>query len=102
VTASSAKEGKKIARQLVAKRLAACVNVIGDINSIFRWKGKVERSKEILLVIKTKKTLFSQVEKMVSHLSSYELPEVLALPVAKGKAGYLRWIQNATARTFSG
>ena len=97
VTVPSEKEGEKLARKLVAQRLAACVNIIRGINSIFRWQGKVERAKEVLLVIKTRKSLFTRLEKMVSNLSSYELPEVLALPVENGKAGYLRWIKDSTA-----
>ena len=101
VTVPSEKEGEKLARKLVARRLAACVNIIRNINSIFRWQGKVERAKEVLLVIKTRKSLFARLEKLVSNLSSYELPEVLALPVENGKAGYLRWIKDATARISS-
>ena len=101
VTAPSEKEGEKLARKLVAQRLAACVNIIRGINSIFRWRGKVERAKEVLLVIKTRKALFTRLEKMVSNLSSYKLPEVLALPVENGKTGYLRWIKDATARISS-
>ncbi len=101
VTAASKKEGEKLARRLVAERLAACVNIVRGVNSIFRWKGKIEKTVEVLLVIKTKKSLFTRVGKMVTDLSSYDLPEVLALPIEKGKAGYLRWIQSATARTSS-
>ena len=101
VTAGSGIEGERLARKIVAGKLAACVNLVPKVKSVFRWKGKVETAGEILLIIKTRKSLFSRLEKMVSRFSSYELPEVLALPVEKGGAGYLKWIKSATSRISS-
>lgn len=97
ITASSKEEARKIARALVVKRLAACVNIITEIESIYTWKKKIEESKEALLVVKTKATLFGKVEKEVKRLHSYECPEIIAFPISKGNRDYLRWIEESTA-----
>jgi len=96
VTASSEEEAKKIAQVLVEKRLAACVNLIKDIRSIFRWKGKLSDEKEILLVIKTRKKLYKNVEEEVISLHSYEVPEIIALPIILGSKDYLYWVDSET------
>ena len=93
VTCGSRKEARKIARSLVERRLAACVNEIGaPVRSVYRWKGKVETADEFLLVIKTTRTRFAGLREAISELHSYDVPEVIALPVVEGSPAYLDWI----------
>jgi periplasmic divalent cation tolerance protein len=93
VTCGSRKEARKIARGLVGQRLAACVNEIGvPVASTYRWKGRVESAKEFLLLIKTSKERFAAVRDAVRKLHSYEVPEIIALPIAAGSRDYLDWI----------
>jgi periplasmic divalent cation tolerance protein len=96
ITASSEKEGEKIARALVKERLAACVSALGQVKSIFRWKGKISTEEEALLVAKTKDRLFEKLKKRVLELHSYDVPEILALPVLAGFEKYLSWIEKET------
>jgi periplasmic divalent cation tolerance protein len=96
VTCGSRKEARKIARVLVRRRLAACVNEIGvPVASTFRWKVKVESAKEFLLLIKTSKRRFASVRDAVRKLHSYEVPEIIALPIAAGSRVYLDWIAES-------
>jgi len=96
VTCGSRKEARKIARALVGQRLAACVSEIGvPVASTYHWKGRVESAKEFLLLIKTSKRRFAAVRDAVRKLHSYEVPEIIALPVAKGSRDYLDWIAES-------
>jgi periplasmic divalent cation tolerance protein len=92
VTVGSNTEGDRVARALVEERLAACVNRIPAVQSVYRWQGKVEQSAEELLVIKTRADLFAALEKRVRELHSYSVPEVIALPIVSGSETYLRWL----------
>lgn len=94
VTVSSAAEGERIARALVEERLAACVNRIGGVRSTYRWQGQVEQSDEELLLIKTRAERFAGLARRVQELHSYEVPEVIAVPVAAGNDSYLRWLDE--------
>ena len=98
ITAGSKKEAESIARDLVKKKLAACVNIIPSVKSIYTWKGRIEASKECLLIAKTRENLFLRVEKAVKMAHSYECPEITALPLIKGSADYMRWIEESTRR----
>lgn len=98
VTASSAEEAVHIASALVEEHLAACANVVGPIRSIYRWKEAVEDAEEQLLVIKARASDFAAIEARVRELHSYELPEVIALPLRTGSAPYLEWLAEATSR----
>jgi periplasmic divalent cation tolerance protein len=93
VTCGSRAEARKIAQAVVAKRLAACVNVVSaPVESTYRWKEKVERAKEFLLLIKTTAARLGALEKEVARLHSYEVPEFLAIGVPGGSRGYLKWL----------
>ncbi|HEX9750622.1 MAG TPA: divalent-cation tolerance protein CutA [candidate division Zixibacteria bacterium] len=95
-TAKSRREADTIARRLIADRAAACVNIVDKITSVYRWKGKVETSSEVLLIIKTRWLLVDQVQGTIKGFSSYECPEVLVLPVIEGSEEYLRWVTAST------
>ena len=98
VTTSSAEEGAHLGRALVEERLAACANVIGPIRSIYRWQGAVEEAEEHLVVLKARAADVPALAARVRALHSYEVPEVLALPVTAGSAPYLAWLADATER----
>jgi periplasmic divalent cation tolerance protein len=96
-TCGSEEEGKRIARNLVEKRLAACVNLIPQVNSIYRWQGKVESAGELLLLIKTTRENFPKVRDAVRGLHSYEVPECIMLAIEDGSATYLQWIEDSVS-----
>lgn len=85
-------EAEQIARSLVDERLAACVQVAGPITSVYRWQGTVETSEEWRCTIKTRADLFVRLQEAIRRLHPYEVPEILALPVADGNADYLEWL----------
>ncbi|MBI4708018.1 MAG: divalent-cation tolerance protein CutA [Candidatus Omnitrophica bacterium] len=95
ITCSSEKEGRKIAQELLKKKLAACVNIVKNIESFFWWKARIDQTKEVLLVIKSKKNKFTQIIKAVKFLHSYTVPEIIALPIIGGNKDYLRWIDDS-------
>ena len=94
VTVGSPEEGKRVARALVEERLAACVNRVHPVKSVYRWQGQVEESEEELLIIKTRRELFKRLKKRVRELHSYSVPEVIALPILEGSEDYLRWLEE--------
>ncbi|MFH1996589.1 MAG: divalent-cation tolerance protein CutA [Candidatus Omnitrophota bacterium] len=98
VTCSSAKEAKLLARTLLEERLIACANIVPTIDSHYRWKGTIESAKESLLILKTKRSLFRKVERVILRNHSYETPEIIALPIVAGSRGYLSWIEDSCAQ----
>ena len=96
VTCGSEEEGLKIANALVQEHLAACVNLISPIRSVYRWEGKIWDEKEWLLIIKTQKDRFEELEKKVKSLHSYSVPEIISLPIEEGSSDYLDWIRAST------
>ena len=96
MTAGSRAEGEKIARGLLRSRVAACINVVPGVTSLYWWKGKQERAREVLLVIKTSAARIPQLIREVKRLHSYTVPEVLALPVLAGNPEYLKWVREET------
>ncbi len=86
----------RIALVLVEQGLAACVNRLAPVHSIYRWQGTVERATEVPLLIKTTRERYGDVELAIRHLHPYELPEIIALPIAAGHSAYLRWIEEQT------
>ncbi len=93
-TFPSKEDAERMAQLLVEESLAACVQIQGPIESIYRWKGKVEKDKEWLLTAKTKRTLYKEVESLIKENHPYEVPQILALPVVDGFKGYLTWLKG--------
>ena len=96
VTTSSVREAEKIGKKLVQEQLAACVNILPKMHSIYRWKGKIESANETVLIIKTRNANFSKVEKRVKQLHSYEVPCILQIKIPQGSRDYLSWISKET------
>ncbi|HJY85752.1 MAG TPA: divalent-cation tolerance protein CutA [Candidatus Acidoferrales bacterium] len=95
VTCQSAREAKRIARALVERRVAACVNVLGTpVRSTYRWRGEVQTASEYLLLIKSSRKKFRALRAEVEHLHSYDVPEIIALPIVEGSETYLRWLDE--------
>jgi periplasmic divalent cation tolerance protein len=96
-TTASEEEARKIARHLVERRLAACVNIIPQIMSIYRWQEKIEEAREWLLLIKTTAPAFAQVRDTIAELHSYDLPECICLTIEDGSPNYLQWIAESAS-----
>ena len=95
----SPEEADRISVALVNERLAACVNIVGGVKSVYWWKGAITREDELLLIIKTAARLFDRVRLRIKELHRYELPEVIALPLAAGDKDYLAWVRESVAET---
>lgn len=93
-TCGSAREAQRIAKTLLEERVAACVNVLPRIRSFYRWKGKIENSPEWLMVIKSSREHFDGLRTALEKLHSYEVPEIIALPVIEGATNYLNWLEG--------
>jgi periplasmic divalent cation tolerance protein len=93
-TAGSAEEAERIATTLVEEQLAACVNIVSPITSVYRWKGSVQKEQEWLLLIKTTSPALESVSKKIRELHSYDLPECIQIPIEAGNAEYLDWIKE--------
>jgi periplasmic divalent cation tolerance protein len=98
ITAGSREEALRLAEMLVGARLAACVQVLPEMESIYHWQGRIERTPEVLLVVKTTVARFGELEREVRALHSYETPEIVALPITAASAPYLTWLTSAVQR----
>ena len=96
MTASNGEEAARLADMLVGAHLAACVQILPEMDSVYRWQGKIERAPEILLIAKTTSSQFEELEREVRALHSYDTPEIIAVPVVAGSAAYLEWLRQAT------
>ena len=94
-TVASHEEAQKIARGLVERRLAACVNILPKVQSIYRWQEKIEETEEWLLIIKTKQHIFERLRDAIVELHSYDVPEIVCLVIEDGSREYLRWIGDS-------
>ena len=94
MTASTREEAMKIVRCLLEEKLIACANIVGSINSLFWWKGKVDEASEFLVLMKSHNKLFSKISKRVREMHSYEVPELITLSIEKGLPTYLSWIDT--------
>ncbi len=93
-TCAGAEEAERIARHLVEKRLAACVTIVPQVRSIYRWKGVVEDAPEWLLIVKSRRGLVERLSAEIASLHSYQVPEVVALPIVDGAPAYLNWLDR--------
>jgi periplasmic divalent cation tolerance protein len=96
ITTANEEEAAKIARALVETKLAACVNIVKNIRSIYTWQGKVEDETEALMIVKTQKKHFGALSAKVKGLHSYSVPEIIALPIIEGSGDYLKWLREVT------
>jgi periplasmic divalent cation tolerance protein len=100
VTCGTRREANRLARELVRSKLAACVNIFPNpVQSIYRWKGQVEIAKETLLLIKSSRARFRKLEREIRRVHSYEVPEIIALPIVTGSEPYLRWMRESVRST---
>ena len=95
ITAKDLDEANRIAEKLVSEKLIACANVISNIKSIFWWEGKVDKSDEVLLILKSQEKFFEKIIKTVKSVHSYQVPEIIALPIVAGNQDYLKWIDES-------
>lgn len=98
-TCSSSATASSIAETVVGDKLAACVNIIKGVESVYQWQGKIKHDEEFLLLIKTRMALFTQLRQNILEVHDYELPEIIAVPIEAGEQNYLNWIQSATLAT---
>jgi periplasmic divalent cation tolerance protein len=98
VAAANAEEAARLAEMLVGARLAACVQIMPKMESVYRWQGKIERQAEVLLIAKTTKSEFAELERSVRALHSYETPEIVAIPLTASSAPYLEWLLTSLDR----
>lgn len=98
MTASNGEEAARLADMLVGAHLAACVQILPEMESVYRWQGKIERAPEILLLAKTTRSKFEELEREVRALHSYDTPEIIAVPVIAGSASYLDWLIESTKK----
>ncbi|MDI6727627.1 MAG: divalent-cation tolerance protein CutA [Thermodesulfovibrionales bacterium] len=96
ITAPNEEEAAKIAKTIVEKRVAGCVNIVKGIRSIYSWQGKIEDDAEVLMIVKTQRHLFEPLKKRVKELHSYTVPEIIALPIIEGSEDYLNWLKEVT------
>jgi periplasmic divalent cation tolerance protein len=92
ITAPTTEEATRLADVIIENRLAACVQILPEMQSVYHWAGNIERQKEILLIVKTIASKFDALEKAVREIHSYETPEIVAVPMTAGSSGYIRWI----------
>jgi len=98
VTCGSRREAQRIAREIVTRRLAACANLLEmPVQSVYRWKGEVEKAREFLLLIKTSAGRLAELESAVKRMHSYDVPEFIALPIVASSPAYLRWLDDCVA-----
>ncbi|OGS35425.1 MAG: hypothetical protein A2474_06670 [Elusimicrobia bacterium RIFOXYC2_FULL_34_12] len=95
VTVPNKKEAKKIADIILKEKLVACVNIINKLESIYWWQGKIEKSNELLLIMKTKTSLSKELIKKIKSIHTYEVPEIIFLPITAGNPDYLKWIDDS-------
>ena len=94
VTTGSEEEARRVAEHLIGRRRAACINIVPRTDSLFWWQGKLDSAQESILIIKTKASLLPEITELVKEVHSYEVPEVIALPIIDGSKDYLKWIDD--------
>jgi periplasmic divalent cation tolerance protein len=99
ITAANKEEARRLAERLVETRLAACIQILPEMQSVYRWQGKLERQPEILLIAKTTSERFEELDREVRSLHSYETPEIVAVPITNGSESYLDWLRASVSKT---
>jgi len=94
MTTSNKEEAEKIVRSLLKERLIACANILGPVSSLFWWQGKIDEAKEFLVFMKSHKSLFERLSERVREIHSYDVPEIVALPIIEGSPPYLDWLKT--------
>ncbi|MEM3695103.1 MAG: divalent-cation tolerance protein CutA [Candidatus Bathyarchaeia archaeon] len=94
VTAANKTEAEKIVQTLLSERLIACANIIGPAHSLYWWQGKIENAKEHIILMKTRKSLFSKLSEKVKAIHSYQIPEIIAVPITEGFKPYIKWLDE--------
>jgi periplasmic divalent cation tolerance protein len=94
VTCASAKEARALVYSLLKKKLVACGNITANVKSYFRWKGRIERSSEAFVMLKARRRRFGDIEKEIKRMHSYDIPEIIALPIAAGSDEYIKWVKE--------
>ena len=102
MTAANREEARRLAEMLVDRRLAACVQIMPEMESVYRWQGKIERQTEVLLLAKTVSAKFVELEAEVRRVHSYETPEIVAFPLTAGSRPYLEWLNASVAEVIEG
>ena len=100
VTCSNSIEAERISKELLKKKLVACVNIISSVRSFFIWKGKIEKESESLLIIKTRKEKIEALIQLIKKIHSYSIPEMITLPIVEGNEEYLEWIDNSILKSL--
>ena len=98
-TVPNKNEAKEISKAILERKLAACISTVDKVDSMFSWNGKICNERELLLIIKTKRELFNQIETVIKELHSYNVPEIIGLPIVAGSEDYLGWIDHETKST---
>lgn len=93
-TVAKRNDAERIAKILSEQKLSACTQIIGPITSIYRWKGKIQKSQEWLCIVKARRSQYREIEETIKSIHPYELPEIIAVPIIEGSKEYLRWIQK--------
>lgn len=96
ITTKDGDEAKTIAEALLNDNLCACINIVPSVTSIFKWEDKVTKSEEVLCIVKSRSELFSDIEKIVKKIHSYDIPEIIAIPIVQGSKEYTEWVENVT------
>lgn len=98
MTTATHQEAEKITGKLLDQKLIACANITGPVSSLFWWKGKISREKEFLVLMKTRAELFEELAKTIKQMHSYEVPEIIAVPILRGDQSYMEWLNNSLRR----
>ncbi|MCL6642152.1 MAG: divalent-cation tolerance protein CutA [Candidatus Bipolaricaulota bacterium] len=96
-TVPTKEEGERIALALLQRHLAGCVQIVGPMTSLYWWQGKIKKSEEWLCIVKTERALFDTIERAITAMHPYKVPEILAIPITEGSEGYLEWLREQTA-----
>jgi len=102
MTAANTEEAARLAEMLIEKRLVACAQILPEMESVYRWQGRIERQREVLLIAKTTRARFADLEREVRAIHSYETPEIVAVPVVAGSAPYLHWLHTSLDADIEG